>query len=505
MQPLVAMTAISKRFGAVCVLKNVDFFVQPGEVCALAGENGAGKSTLMKILGGVHTEYGGSVAVGGNLVRLRSPLDAARHGIVLIHQELSLVPHLTVADNLLLGRWPTRFGWIRRRRLRAAAREALDEVGLAVDLDVAAGQLPLATQQLIEIAKAVGQAARVIVMDEPTSALNAPDVELLFARIADLKSRGCGLVYITHKLDEIHRIADRVTVLRDGTLVGSAPASALSPAQLIGWMVGREIDKPVRRGAAATSATRLELRNFSIAENRRWIVEPISLHVRAGEVVGLAGLQGSGNSALLAGIFGARERDVGGTVLVDGKPVTSRTPRRSIAAGIALVTSDRKESGLVLSMPIFANMTLADLRQVCDAGWLQKRREKAIAAELADRLQLRAAGLEQDVGTLSGGNQQKVMLAKWWNTRPRVLLLDEPTRGIDVGAKQEIYELINLWSGQGIAILLITSELPELLGLADRIVVLHRGRRTAEFARDAFSGDAIIAAAMGHAHEKVSQ
>lgn len=503
MQPLVAMTRISKRFGAVGVLKNVDFVVQPGEVHALAGENGAGKSTLIKILGGVHTDYEGSVAIGGSIVRLRSPLDAARHGIVLIHQELSLVPHLTVADNLLLGRWPTRFGWIRRRRFRAAARETLDKVGLAVDLDVAAGQLPLATQQLIEIAKAVGQAARVIVMDEPTSALNAPDVELLFARIADLKSRGCGLVYITHKLDEIHRIADRVTVLRDGTLVGSAPASVLSPAQLIAWMVGREVGKPVRRVATATSATRLELRNFSIAENRRWIVEPISLHVRAGEVVGLAGLQGSGNSALLAGIFGERERGVGGTVLIDGQPVTSRTPRKSIAAGIALVTSDRKESGLVLSMPIFANMTLANLRQICNTGWLRRRREKEIAAELADRLHLRAAGLEQDVGTLSGGNQQKVMLAKWWNTRPRVLLLDEPTRGIDVGAKQEIYDLINLWSELGIAILLITSELPELLGLADRIVVLHRGRRTAEFARDAFSGDAIIAAAMGHAHEMV--
>ncbi len=505
MRPLVAMTGISKRFGSVIVLKSVDFAVQPGEVHALAGENGAGKSTLMKILGGVHADYEGSVAVGGNIVRLRSPLDAARHGIVLIHQELSLVPNLTVADNLLLGRWPTRAGWIRRRQLRADARHALSQVGLTVELDQTVGQLPIATQQLIEIAKALAQAARVIVMDEPTSALNAPDVELLFARIANLKSRGCGLVYITHKLDEIHRIADRVTVLRDGTLVGSAAASELPPAKLIAWMVGREVGQPVQRSSAAAGPTRLEVREFSIAAGRRWIVEPLSLQVRAGEVVGLAGLQGSGNSALLAGIFGAWERGVRGSVLVDGQSVTPRNPRQAIAAGIALVTNDRKANGLVLSMSICANMTLAGLRQVCRAGWLRKRRERVVAAELADRLRLRPASLERDVGTLSGGNQQKVMLAKWWNARPRVLLLDEPTRGIDVGAKQEIYELINSWSGQGIAILLITSELPELLGLADRIVVLHRGRRTAEFAREAFSGDAIIAAAMGQADEKVRQ
>jgi ribose transport system ATP-binding protein len=514
MQPLARMVGISKSFGRVAVLENVGFDVLPGEVHALAGENGAGKSTLIKILAGVHTDFGGRIEIGGRAVRPKSPLDAGRLGVAVIHQELSLVPSMSVADNLTLGRWPTRAGLILGRRQRAAAREILAELGLNVDVDQLVGELPIATQQLLEIAKALTQAARVIVMDEPTSALSTPEVERLFVRIADLKARGCGIVYITHKLEEIHRIADRITVLRDGRRIATAPAAEVSAGQLVSWMVGREITEQVPRVPAAPGEVRLRVRDFSIrqrgvsdfsvTQRGRTVVQPISFSVRAGEILGLAGLQGSGNSALLMGLFGACGKAASGETWLDERRVALRSPREAISAGVALLTNDRKATGLVLPLSILANLTLADLPRLCRAGWRRPGRERAAAASLAQRLHLRAAALCQEVNTLSGGNQQKVLLAKWLQTEPRVLLLDEPTRGIDVGAKREIYELINDWTAQGVAIILITSELPELLGLADRILVLHRGRLTAEFARGDFAPDAIMAAAMGQTEERVS-
>lgn len=504
MQPLARMTGISKSFGRVAVLENVDFDVMPGEVHALAGENGAGKSTLIKILAGVHTEFEGRIEIDGRPERPRSPLDAARLGIAVIHQELSLVPSMSVADNLMLGRWPTRAGLVRRPTQRTTAREVLSQLGLNLDVDQPAGELPIATQQLLEIAKALAQSARVIIMDEPTSALSAPEVERLFARIADLKACGCGIVYITHKLEEIHRIADRITVLRDGRRIATAPASEVSAAQLISWMVGREITEQIPRAASSPADVRLRVRDFSVTQRGRTVVHPITFSVRAGEILGLGGVQGSGNSALLMGLFGGYGSAARGEVLLNERPVNLRNPREAIAAGVALLTNDRKATGLVLPISIMANMTLADLPRLCRAGWRRPAHERAVAARLANRLHLRAAGLSQEVGTLSGGNQQKVLLAKWMQTEPRVLLLDEPTRGIDVGAKREIYELINDWTAQGVAIILITSELPELLGLADRILVLHRGRLSGEFARAEFAPDAIMAAAMGQTEETVS-
>lgn len=495
--PLVRLRGIGKRFGPVTVLRDVDLDIHAGEVLILAGENGAGKSTLIKILGGVHAGFEGTLEIGGRIVRPRSPLEAAALGVAIIFQELSLVPTLTVADNIFLGRPLTRGGFVDDAAQREAARRLLDQLGLELDVDRRVEDLPIAQQQLTEIAKALARDARVIVMDEPTSALNAPEVEKLFGLVSGLRARGCGIVYITHKMEEIGRIADRICVLRDGAHVGTAPAAELPPARLLQWMVGREVEEQFPRHAGEPGEVRLRLDGFSVEREGRVLVEPVSLEVRAGEIVGVGGLQGSGASDLFAGLFGACGPLNRGQAWLDGKPLEIASPRRAIDQGLAWLTNDRKTSGLVLPLSIIANATLADLPRLSPGGWRRPAREAAVTRELGATLALRAASLELEVGALSGGNQQKVALAKWLQTGPRVLLLDEPTRGIDVGAKREIYQLLNDLTRRGLAILLITSELPELLALSDRILVLHRGRLTAEFSRAQATPEGILAAAMG--------
>ncbi len=498
--PLVRLRGISKRFGPVSVLRNVDLDIFAGEVVILAGENGAGKSTLIKILGGVHTDFEGSIEIGGQEVRPRSPLEAAALGVAIIFQELSLVPSMTVADNIFLGRLKTRHGFVDDPAQREAARRLLDQLGLDLDVDRRVEELPIAQQQLAEIAKALARQARVIVMDEPTSALNAPEVEKLFALIADLKDRGCGVVYITHKMEEIERIADRITVLRDGQFVGSAPAAELPRDQLVAWMVGRELGEQFPRHASHRGKECLRLDRFTVwprGRSQRASVDAVSLVVHAGEIVGVAGLQGSGASDLLGGLFGAFGSAVGGKAWLEGKPLEVASPRRAIEQGVGWLTNDRKATGLVLPLSIVANATLADLPRLAGWGWRQPGREWRVARELGDRMSLRAASLAMEVGQLSGGNQQKVALAKWLQIRPRLLLLDEPTRGIDVGAKREIYQLMDELTATGVGMLLITSELPELLAMSDRIVVLHRGRLTAEFGRAEATPERVLRAAMG--------
>lgn len=498
--PLVRLRGIRKRFGPVPVLRGIDLDLFPGEVLVLAGENGAGKSTLIKILGGVHADFEGTIEIAGRAVRPRSPLEAAALGVAIIFQELSLVPTLTVADNIFLGRPLTRRGFVDDAAQREAARRLLDQLGLDLDVDRRVEELPLVQQQLTEIAKALARDARVLVLDEPTSALNTPEVEKLFALLRDLQARGCGLIYITHKMEEIERIADRICVLRDGEHVGTAPAAELPPATLVRWMVGREVEQQFPRHAARPGAERLRLERFSVWRGDRAarpVVAGVSLRVHAGEILGVAGLQGSGASDLLAGLFGAYAGAVDGAAWLDGQPLEIASPRRAIDQGLAWLTNDRKATGLILPLSIIANATLADLPRLSPGGWRRPEREVAVTRELGATLSLRAASLELEVGWLSGGNQQKVALAKWLQTRPRLLLLDEPTRGVDVGAKREIYQLMNDLTAQGLAILLITSELPELLAMSDRIVVLHRGRLTAELTRAEATPERVLAAAMG--------
>lgn len=497
--PLVRLRGIGKRFGPVTVLRGVDLDLYGGEVLVLAGENGAGKSTLIKILGGVHTDFEGTIEIAGRVVRPRSPLEANALGIAIIFQELSLVPTLSVADNIFLGRPLTRHGFVNDTGQRDAARRLLDQLGLDLDVDRRVEDLPIAQQQLTEIAKALARDARVLVMDEPTSALTTPEVDKLFSLIADLKARGCAVVYITHKMEEIERIADRICVLRDGEHVGTAPVAELPPERLVNWMVGREMGEQFPRHAASPGEERLRVEEFTVYRAGRRVVDGVSLHVRAGEILGLAGLQGSGASELFGGLFGAFGGIVSGRAWLNGKPLAIRSPRRAIDQGLAWLTNDRKASGLVLPLSIVANATLADLPRLAPGGWRDAAREAAVTRELAQTLSLRAAALELEVSALSGGNQQKVVLMKWLQTRPQVLLLDEPTRGIDVGAKREIYQLLNDLTARGLAVLLITSELPELLALSDRIAVLHRGRLTAAFTRAEATPEKVLEAAMGRA------
>ena len=497
---LVRMTGITKRFGNVTVLKDARLEVRRGEVHVLAGENGAGKSTLIKILAGVHTEFDGRIEIGGREVYPQTPLEAGSLGIAVIHQELSLIGPMSVADNVFLGRMPTRGGLVRDAEQREKAVHWIRQLGLDVDVRQPVEQFPIAVQQLIEIAKALSRNAQVIVMDEPTSALNAPEVEKLFDLIQWLKRRGCGIVYISHKMEEIERIADRITVLRDGQWIGTAAAKDLPAPRLIQWMVGREMDEQFSRRAPHLGGERLRLENFSVFPHgfsKNAAVQSVSLSLRAGEILGIGGLQGSGATELFSGLFGSYGSATQGAMFLDGKEVRFTTPRQAIESGVALLTNDRKASGLVLSLSIIANVTLAGLPELSAAGWRRPKREREAAEKITSLLRLRAASLDLEAGTLSGGNQQKVAVAKWLQVRPRLMLLDEPTRGIDIGAKREIYQLMEEWTAQGIAILLITSEMPELLKLSNRIMVLHRGNFAAEFSRGSATPEAVLAAAMG--------
>lgn len=498
---MLRMTGIGKSFGETRVLHDVDFEVRAGEVHILAGENGAGKSTLIKILAGVHTDYDGTIVLDGETQRFRSPQEAARRGISVIHQELSIIPSMSVSDNIFLGREKRGpGGWMRFSEQREACLQLLQRLELDVDPNRLVEEYPISIQQMIEIAKALAFDARIIVMDEPTSALTEPEVERLFAIIAQLKAAGCGIIYISHKMEEIYRIADRITVLRDGAYVGTAPADELPRAKLIHWMVGREISEQFPRHAATPKDERLRVEHFTVPDPGglpRPAVDDVSLTVRGGEIVGIAGLQGSGNSTLFAGLFGAYGSKVRGQVYLDGAPFTVRSPRHAIKNGLGYLTNDRKTTGLVLELDIVKNVTLASVPQYSPWGWVRGTWEEMVAGVHKDALRIRAESLYQRVGSLSGGNQQKVALAKWLEIGPKVLLLDEPTRGVDVGAKHEIYELMNRWTEKGIAIVLITSEMPELLAMSDRIIVMHRGRITAEFGRENATQEAILNAAMG--------
>jgi len=508
MTQLLSMREINKSFSGVPVLRGVTFELNAGEVHILAGENGAGKSTLIKILAGIHRDFEGRIEIDGRQLRFSSPHDAARNGISVIHQEMSLIETLPVIDNIFLGRElpaPRSGGVVADRALqRKKARDLCALLDLDIDLDRPVEVYPLSVKNRVEIAKALAFNARILVMDEPTSALNAHEVERLFRIVENLKERGCGIVYITHRMEEIYRIGDRITVLRDGQTVGAAPVAELKEDELVRWMVGRELSSRFPERKPRLGAELLRVDHFSVARaggSRRhgnsWVVRDVSFRVRSGEIVGIAGLQGSGNSELLAALFGVYPGASNGDVSIEGQACPRRSPRRCIRHSVAYVGSDRKGSGVIPGLDVTRNITIASLNSVSPWGFVREAGETRVARRQAESLGIRATSLGQEVQTLSGGNQQKVLLARWAETSPRLLLLDEPTRGVDVGAKHEIYALIHRWTEHGIGIVLITSELQELIGLADRILVMHRGRISAELSHEQITRERVMRAAMG--------
>jgi len=496
--PLLELTRVSKWFGATRALSSVDFDVVPGEVHVLAGENGAGKTTLIKILSGVYSDYGGEVRVGGVERRFRSPEDAAAAKIATIHQELSLIGAMSVTDNLLLGQKGRAYDLLDHRRRRDAARKILEVLAIDTDPDCPVELLPLGTRQLIEVSRALALDARLIVMDEPTSALSESECERLFERMGELLRRGAGIVYISHRLEEIYRLAHRISVLRDGEKVVTAERDALPRRELVTAMTGVELAERAAREPTLHDATLLEVDGLCVHDPQRparAIVAGVSFELRRGEVLGIAGLQGSGASELLHGAFGSLSTSSGG-VSLDGQPIRPLSPAGAIGRGLILLGSDRGTS-LVRDLGVSANMTLSNLRGFSRAGFFDHRRERVAAREMARRLSVNAPSLSAPVAQLSGGNQQKVALGRCLIARPRVLLLDDPTRGIDVGARAQVHSLIDELAGDGLGIVLVASELDELLSLADRILVLHRGRLALELERGQYSRERILHAAMG--------
>lgn len=485
--------ALAKAFAGVPALRGVSLDVVRGEVHAVMGENGAGKSTLMKLLAGHFPPDAGEIQIDGQAVRLRSPHEALMRGIVMIHQELLGFPELSVAANVHMGREPTtRFpGWLDRGRIQREAANLLGRLGLNLPPDRPLRELSVAERQMVEIAKALARRARVMIMDEPTSALSEPEANALFTIIDDLRREGVAVLYITHRLEEVQRIADRVTVLRDGQRVTTVPAAGLTAPRLVELMVGRATPINVSRAATTTGELALEVRGLG----RRGGFRDVSFTVRRGEVVGLAGLMGAGRTEVASAIYGLAPADEG-EVRVFGRPVRLKHPRDALVLGIAMVTEDRRESGLVPQLALPENMTLASLRQFCRGPFIDHAREARIAAEQVRAFAIKEAGRRQPVNRLSGGNQQKVLLARALLTRPRILILDEPTRGIDVAAKAEIYALIRRLATEGLAVLLISSELPEVLALSDRVLVMREGRLAGELDSHAASAAEVLHLAM---------
>lgn len=496
---------IIKRFPGVVALKGVTFDLRPGEVHALCGENGAGKSTLIKVLSGIHPygSYEGDVLLNSEIAQMRSVKDAERLGIAVIYQELALVPQMTVAENIFLGREPTRFArMIDHLKMEDEARKLLERFGIEIDPDRRMQDLGVGHQQLVEIVKALAKNGRILILDEPTAALSESEVRILLQILRDLKGQGVSCIYISHKLEEVLAIADRITVLRDGQSITTMNAAGAKKSDIIRHMVGREIQDLFPRRQAKVGTPILRVQNLNVEGPPGGIsLHDISFEVNAGEVLGIGGLMGAGRSQLLMHLFGAYGKRTGGTVELGGKLLPQITPDRAISDGIALVSEDRKRYGLVLEKSIGFNLSLSSLDRISRMGLLDPSGEHTENQRMFESLRIKAPDMEALVGKLSGGNQQKVVLGKVLMTQPRVVFLDEPTRGIDVGAKVEVYELVNRLTDAGQAVVLVSSELPELLGMSDRIVMLHSGRVGGIFRRDEATQEKLLTAALGQKPE----
>ena len=495
MSAFLEVQSITKQFPGVRALENVSLELARGEVLAVVGENGAGKSTLMKILAGVQKTDSGTVLLEGERVEIDSVRKAQQCGIALIHQELNLADNLTVAANIFLGREP-RTGWfIRRAETETESLSVLRQVGLDVSPRALVSTLSLGRQQMVEIAKALSARARILIMDEPTSSLSQHETEALFRVIKELRSRGVSVIYISHRLGEVKELADRVVVLRDGRNAGELSRDEITHDAMVRLMVGRnfQIERTSRECMATAAAPALEVRGVRTG---LFPAHELTFSVQPGEIVGLAGLVGAGRTELLQVLFGI-DRAMAGAILLHGNPVRIASPFDAIRAGLALVPEDRKAQGVILEMAVAENLSLAALRRDSRFGFRNVGRENSVAADMIRALNIRTPGARQLVQYLSGGNQQKIVLGKWLALKPRVLLLDEPTRGIDVGAKQEIYRLMEQLAGEGVAILFVSSEMEEILRMSDRALVMHQGRLTGELPREALSEEAVMQLATG--------
>jgi len=489
---LLAVKGVSKSFPGVKALDNVSFNVRPGTVHALCGENGAGKSTLMKVIDGIYQADTGSVWMRGEEVRIKDPIEARARGIAMIAQELNYVPDMTIAESFFMGRLPRKFGWVDWRHIRKEATRALREEGLDFPINRKLRTLTVSEIQTLEIVRAVYHSADVLIMDEPTSAIAQREVEALFVKIRALRAQGKSIIYISHKMDEVFAIADDITVLRDGAVVSSQRSSDVTFREVIAQMVGRDLDhhaypkEQLPVGETVFKASGLSSEHM---------FDNVSFELKAGEIVGLAGLIGAGRSEVVRAVFGLDPLDAG-TLEIDGKPVDIGTPKKAIDHGVAMLSEDRRLVGLIPKLSIKKNATLASLKRVIYGGYTHPREEERLAIEYFKRMNVKAPSTETRIESLSGGNQQKVLLARWLIADPKVLLLDEPTRGIDVGAKVEIYKIMTDLARQGRAILMISSELPELIGMCDRIYVMSAGRVTAELKPEQYSQETILQYAM---------
>ncbi|ADH98433.1 sugar ABC transporter ATP-binding protein [Salisediminibacterium selenitireducens] len=491
---MIRMSGINKSFSANHVLKDVEFELQGGEIHALMGENGAGKSTLMKILSGVYSRDSGEIEVNGKAVEYRHPKEAEKDGIAVIHQELNILPELTVAENLFLGKEMKAgpFGWLKTGEMNRKAAEQLSALGLDVDPATLAKHLSVGKQQLIEIAKSLMSNAKVIIMDEPTAALTGREIETLFDTIMELKGRGVSFVYISHRMEEIFRICDRITVLRDGVYTGTRATSDTTFDEIVSLMVGRELGERFPRVAHELGDVILQAKGYSLEGE----FQGIDFDLKKGEILGIAGLMGAGRSELVETLFGYRRRTEG-ELIIEGKPVSFQSPQEAMMHGLGFVSEDRKSKGLIVDFSIKDNLNVTNLSGLSRYGWMQNDEETALYNDMKDKLGIRAFGKDQLVKSLSGGNQQKVVIAKWLATSPKILILDEPTRGVDIGAKKEIYQIISELSEAGVSIIMVSSELPEIIGMSDRVMVMCEGRLTGILSRDELNEERIMHFATG--------
>jgi ribose transport system ATP-binding protein len=499
MTPLIAIERITKRFPGVVALDDVSFEVQPGELHAIVGENGAGKSTLMKILSGVIPDFEGQLLLRGQPVHFTGTRDAEHAGVSIIHQELNLVENLSAAANVFLGREKhTAFGLLDDRTMERVAGELMSQLECTVHPRQLVRELRVGDQQLVEIAKALSLETDILIMDEPTSALTESEVARLYRVIGRLRERGVTILYISHKMDEVFRLADRITVLRDGRLVKTLSRAATTPREITHLMVGREIEAVHLGEGRQTGDVILEVQGLSLpwtGHARAWRLRDITFTLRRGEILGIAGLMGAGRTELLECLFGSSPEAPQGRIRLEGQEVRFAHPAEAKRAGVALVTEDRKRLGLFARMNVGENITICKLDEAAQAGVLRRRRERRLAEQVVSRLGVKTAGVGAAITSLSGGNQQKTIIGRWLLTRPKVLLLDDPTRGVDVGAKAELYRLMDQLCRDGLGIIVTSSELPELLTVCDRILVLCEGRLTGEFARREATEQRIMEAA----------